>query len=226
MAMEYILTKGECYLERCSKNHHEVYHILKDSDDLKDVEYESIMITPEKIYNRGTMTEPYPFCCSSFKKVPPALLDLIENTSKGFEKEVRLLLDSVGYDPDEELAPGKCFSLQFRKDLFEFARVNWFEEVDDEAVGVCPIYELDKPGGEVHGEYIVMADHALYKFRSWLIYEKYIENNDKCCYTYPSSLFDMIDDILTQRLKYFWNLFRKYLHTQNINWETDTRYGE
>lgn len=72
MAMEYILTKGECYLERCSKNHYEVYHILKDSDDLKDVEYESIMITPEKIYNRGTMTEPYPFCCSSFKKVPPS----------------------------------------------------------------------------------------------------------------------------------------------------------
>lgn len=74
MAMEYILTKGECYLERCSKNHYEVYHILKDSDDLKDVEYESIMITPEKIYNRGTMTEPYPFCCSSFKKVPQPFL--------------------------------------------------------------------------------------------------------------------------------------------------------
>ena len=49
MAMEYILTKGECYLERCSKNHYEVYHILKDSDDLKDVEYESHLVTNDEI---------------------------------------------------------------------------------------------------------------------------------------------------------------------------------
>ena len=217
--MEYTFTKGECYIQRESKDHYEIYHILKDSNDLEDVKYESIMIRPDEIYNRGVMTYSFPFYCSSFKKISPAVLDMIKNTSKGFEKDVRLLLDSVGYDPNEELAPGKCFSLQFTKKRFEFARVDWFEEVDDEAYGVCPIYELDKPGGEVHGEYIVMADHALYKFHSWLIYEEYMEDKDKCHFTYPSFLFDMVDDLLKQRLNYFWNMFKKFLHNQNINWE-------
>lgn len=216
--MEYTFTKGECYIERKSKNHYEIYHILKDSNDLENVKYESIMICPDEIYNRGVLTESFPFFCSSFKKISPAVLDMIKNTSKGFEKDVRILLDSVGYDPNEELAPGKCFSLQFRKNRFEFARVDWFEEVDDEAYGVCPVYELDKPGGEVHGEYIVMADHALYKFHSWLIYEEYMEDKEKCHFTYPGFLFDMVDDLLQQRLNYFWNLFKKYLHNQNINW--------
>jgi hypothetical protein len=216
--MEYIITKGECYIERPSKDTYEIYHFLKDTDDLDDVKYESIMITPVKIYNRGVMTESYPFYCSSFKKISPVVLDMIKNTSKGFEKDVRIPLDSVGYDPKEELAPGKCFSLQFMKNHFEFARVDWFEEVDDEAEGICPIYALDKPGGEVHGEFIVMADHGLYKYHCWLLYDEYIENNDMCRCTYPSFLFDMVDDLLTQRLQYFWNLFKKYLHNQNINW--------
>lgn len=28
----------------------------------------------------------------------------------------------------------------------------------------------------------------------------------------------MVNDLLEQRLEYFWNLFKKYLHNQNINW--------
>ena len=217
--MEYTFTKGECYIERESKDHYEIYHILKDSNDLEDVKYESIMIRPDEIYNRGVMTYSFPFYCSSFKKISPVVLDMIKNTSKGFEKDVRLLLDSVGYDPNEELAPRKCFSLQYRKNRFEFARVEWFEEVaDDDVEGICPIYELDKPGGEVHGEYIIMSDHSLYKVNSWLIYEEYMEDKEKCHFTYPGFLFDMVDDLLQQRLNYFWNLFKKYLHNQNINW--------
>lgn len=54
--MEYTFTKGECYIERESKDHYEIYHILKDSNDLEDVKYESIMIRPDEIYNRGVMT--------------------------------------------------------------------------------------------------------------------------------------------------------------------------
>ena len=46
-----------------------------------------------------------------------------------------------------------------------------------------------------------------------------MEDKDKCHFTYPSFLFDMVDDLLKQRLNYFWNMFKKFLHNQNINWE-------
>ena len=75
--MEYTFTKGECYIERCSKNHYEIYYILKDSKGLKDMKYESIMIAPDEIYNRGVMTASYPFYYSSFKKISRFVLDMI-----------------------------------------------------------------------------------------------------------------------------------------------------
>lgn len=216
--MEYTFTKGECYIAPYLKDYYEIYHILKDSNKLEDVKCESILIKPDEIYNRGVIDGTDILDSFSMKKISPAVLDMIKNTSKGFEKDVRLLLDSVGYDPKEELAPDKCFSVQIKKNHFEFARVVWFEAVEDETNGVSPIYELDEPGGELHGEFIVMAEHALCKVRGWFPYEEYIKNKHKCHNTYPSFLFDMVDDLLQQRLNYFWNLFKKYLHNQNINW--------
>lgn len=216
--MGHIFTKGECYISRYLKEYYEIYHILEDSNDPENLKYEDIIITPDQIYSRGVITDsdiPHSF---SMKKISPVVLDMIKNTSKGFEKDVKLLLDSVGYDPQEKLAPDKCFSVQIEENHFEFARVVWFEPIDDEGYGVCPIYELDEPGGELHGEFIVMAEHALCKVRGWFPYEEYIKNKHKCHNTYPSFLFGMVDDLLQQRLNYFWNLFKKYLHNQNINW--------
>lgn len=107
--MEFSLTKGECYIERYSKNRFELYRILKDSNDLKDVKYESIMVTPEKIYNRGTLTYPEPFHCSSFRKVSPDLLEMIKTECKDFESNVKSLLSPISCDPNEKLAEKKTF---------------------------------------------------------------------------------------------------------------------
>ena len=42
----------------------------------------------------------------------------------------------------------------------------------------------------------------------------------RCCHVYPSYIFNMIDELMEQRLKYIWNLFNKYLHIiEDVAWD-------
>ena len=178
--MEFSLTKGECYIERYSKNRFELYRILKDSNDLKDVKYESIMVTPEKIYNRGTLTYPEPFHCSSFRKVSPDLLEMIKTECKDFESNVKSLLSPISCDPNEKLAVNKCFTASLKRRRFSFAKVDFFEEIS-EGEGIMPVYTLDEPGGEIHGEYIIVGNYELHKSSGWVVYDEvFTVDNEKC----------------------------------------------
>ena len=223
--MEFSLTKGECYIERYSKNRFELYRILKDSNDLKDVKYESIMVTPEKIYNRGTLTYPEPFHCSSFRKVSPDLLEMIKTECKDFESNVKSLLSPISCDPNEKLAVNKCFTASLKRRRFSFAKVDFFEEIS-EGEGIMPVYTLDEPGGEIHGEYIIVGNYELHKSSGWVVYDEVFTDKKRCCHVYPSYIFNMIDELMEQRLKYIWNLFNKYLHIiEDVAWdEVQQRY--
>ena len=82
---------------------------------------------------------------------------------------------------------------------------------------MTPVYELEEPGGEVHGEYLIMGENWLGNFRTWLIYDKFMVNNDKCVHTYPPYLFDIINDLMLQRTKYIWDIIEKYLEVLKRN---------
>ena len=186
--MEFSLTKGKCYIERYSKNRFELYRILKDSNDLKDVKYESIMVTPEKIYNRGTLTYPEPFHCSSFRKVSPDLLEMIKTECKDFESNVKSLLSPISCDPNEKLAVNNFFTASLKRRRFSFAKVDFFEEIS-EGEGIMPVYTLDEPGGETHGEYIIIGNYELHKSSGWVTFMTKYLRTKKDAVTFISRMY-------------------------------------
>ena len=177
------------------------------------------MVTPEKIYNRGTLTYPEPFHCSSFRKVSPDLLEMIKTECKDFESNVKSLLSPMSCDPNEKLAVNKCFTANLKRRRFSFAKVDFFEEIS-EGEGIMPVYTLDEPGGEIHGEYIIVGNYELHKSSGWVVYDEVFTDKKRCCHVYPSYIFNMIDELMEQRLKYIWNLFNKYLHIiEDVAWD-------
>lgn len=215
--MKRVLHKGDYYIERRLDSYN-IYRILEDTDDLSGVKCERIWIRPESIYNFGE-TQVYMMDIDYrdyYRQISPGLATLIKDECEAFERTIKLMLENVTPDPDDELAPGKCFTLQYSDTRFEFARIDYFEEII-EGEGVTPVYELEEPGGEVHGEYLIMGENWLGNFRTWLIYDKFMVNNDKCVHTYPPYLFDIINDLMLQRTKYIWDIIEKYLEVLKRN---------